>query len=235
MELLDKLKKAAGLLVYSLCPSRCAFCDGIVKYGAVLCDACAEEIKFTKNICPKCSKNSCICGESKFVFDKTIAPFYYKDEVRDAIVRMKSLNTPENAKVFAYYIAEFYLKAQDMPEADYITYIPVTRRRKLERGYNQSKLIAEYLSDYTGIPCKELIVKLKQTHDQRGLSGKERRKNLKGAFKITGFENIKSKNIILCDDVFTTGSTLNEASKILKRAGAGKIICCVAATTYSQI
>lgn len=106
-----------------------------------------------------------------------------------------------------------------------ITFTPLYWRRQAQRGYNQSELLAQEVSKRVNLPVIDLLIKTKQTKRQADLSGKERRENLKQVFKAKSekLKVIKGKTIILIDDVYTTGSTLNECGRVLKKAGAKAI------------
>lgn len=108
--------------------------------------------------------------------------------------------------------------------------IPLHKSRERQRGFNQAKLMAEYVADYFNLPLVEDLERIKKTESQAKMKNKEERlKNISGCFKITNPNSIKEKNVVLIDDVFTTGDTINEAIKILKENGAKKIIALVAA------
>lgn len=109
-------------------------------------------------------------------------------------------------------------------EADTICYVPMTKKSVKNRGFNQCKIIAKNISYYTDIPVSSCIIKNKNTKEQKTLSKEERLSNIKGAFVINNNNDIKDKNVILIDDVTTTGSTVDECKKILKKCGANKII-----------
>ena len=98
------------------------------------------------------------------------------------------------------------------------------RSRKRVRGFNQSELIAARLSSLINLRAENHILrKNKKTAPQVGLSGEKRRNNIIGSFSVSNPESVKNKNVILVDDVKTTGATLEEAARVLKNAGAGKI------------
>jgi ComF family protein len=102
--------------------------------------------------------------------------------------------------------------------------VPLHIRRLRERGYNQALLLVRELSKRMGIPYEErTLAKINDTPVQIALKKRERRKNLKGAFQIKGKETIKGKSIVLVDDVYTTGATVNECSRTLLAAGAKQV------------
>jgi predicted amidophosphoribosyltransferase len=98
------------------------------------------------------------------------------------------------------------------------------KKRLRSREFNQSALLARHLSRHTGIPpLYNSLVKVRDTSPQVGLRAKERRKNLKNAFRVTDKESIRGKDLLLVDDVFTTGATIRECSRLLRKEGSGKI------------
>ena len=107
---------------------------------------------------------------------------------------------------------------------DIILYVPMYRLSKWKRGYNQTELIARKIAKTLGIEfVKNNLVKTKNTKKQSTLTKLERKNNIKNAFKITDSKAIYNKNVILFDDIYTTGSTVNECSRIIKIAGAKSI------------
>lgn len=103
--------------------------------------------------------------------------------------------------------------------------VPMYAKKKAIRGYNQAELLAKCLANEIGIIQykNEILLKILDTKKQSTLNKKERSQNLIGAYKTQNAEILQNKNIILVDDIFTTGSTANECSKMLKQAGANKI------------
>ena len=112
----------------------------------------------------------------------------------------------------------------EIPEADVVIPVPLHEKRLRKREFNQSALIAKYLAASQGITVMlDCLVKIRDTMPQVGLSSRERRKNIKGAFAINNRPLISGKDIVLVDDVVTTGATVRECSKVLKKAGARNI------------
>ena len=129
-------------------------------------------------------------------------------------------------------------RIKDFPnKIDYIAPVPMHLRKMRRRGFNQSLLMAVALSKKTGIPIvKNLLRKNKHTKNQISLVGKERKKNLKNAF-IFNFDHkdlVINKNILIIDDVFTTGTTINECAKILKDQKAKKVFALTIAKTSKK-
>jgi ComF family protein len=137
------------------------------------------------------------------------------------------------AKNLAEPLAELIYQRVSVPKDDswVIIPIPLSKNRLKERGYNQTELLAEFFSQKIKIPiCADALVKIKDTPAQVSIKNrKERLKNLEGAFAIKNPEKVSGKNIILIDDVSTTGATIREAKKTLKNGGAKKVIAIVVA------
>jgi ComF family protein len=114
--------------------------------------------------------------------------------------------------------------------ADTIIPVPLFWWKKLRRGYNQTLLLAQIISEETGIPMKDMLKRVKNTKTQTRLTESEREKNVLNAFTLQT-NNIEGLNVLLIDDVLTTGATLNECARMLKHAGAAEVYSCVAAIT----
>ena len=110
-------------------------------------------------------------------------------------------------------------------ESDFLIPVPLHKSRHRERGFNQSEIVAQEISKLTGLyVLKNALKRKKNTKDQTNLSPQQREENVKGAFVVTQPDMINGKNIILVDDVITTGATLSECARMLKQAGAEKIL-----------
>ena len=107
---------------------------------------------------------------------------------------------------------------------DYILYVPLHKKRERKRGFNQSKIIANQLGKELGVEVLDILERSKNTRRLFELDEKERKKELKNVFKISkDIENYRNKNVLLIDDIFTTGSTVNEISKLLKLNGINEV------------
>ena len=108
-------------------------------------------------------------------------------------------------------------------DIDLITAVPISKKRMKERGYNQSELIARKIAKIMEVPYMNLLLKNQETKRQSELSRIERMINIQNSFDFNNKYDIKGKKILLIDDVFTTGSTVNECSKVLKKSGSTSI------------
>ena len=111
-------------------------------------------------------------------------------------------------------------KIKNLPQPDFIVYVPMSKKSRKRRGYNQTELLAHALSEITGIPAEDgIIVKIKETREQKGLSRKERAENLKGCFKAESKDKIKGRRILIVDDVISTGGSLHAMEALVAMAG----------------
>lgn len=133
---------------------------------------------------------------------------------------MKFNDSPWLAKAIATEISSLLANI----EYDTITFVPMTKSDERFRGFNQGKLLAQNIGQ-----AEQLLVKIKKTRPQHKLNAEQRMTNMVGAFELTG--EVSGKNILIVDDVCTTGATLNECAKTLLTGGAKSVVCAVFAKT----
>ncbi|MDR3178743.1 MAG: hypothetical protein LBT82_01630 [Oscillospiraceae bacterium] len=155
----------------------------------------------------------------------------YEKNIRKAILRYKFTRRKDYFKNFAKLMAESLKKNFENLDFDFITSVPIDKYKTNQRGYNQSKELAEEMSKILNIPYKELLMKTKQTKEQHLSNAKERKENLRGVYSIIKSVILSRKSILLCDDIVTTGSTLSECVQILKEAKACRVFCVTLAAT----
>jgi ComF family protein len=147
------------------------------------------------------------------------APFLYEEPIRSMLLKLKNDNGFA-ARAVAPYLAAVFMR-EIRPKNCIIIPVPLCKSRLRERGYNQAELLARELSQYIEKPVlTNVLIRIKQTTPQKKMNPAERIKNMKNAFAVRDAELIRNKNIVLIDDVFTTGATANECIKTLKKAGA---------------
>lgn len=208
------------------------------------CLCCGKEIFSDVGFCPDCIKTVVFnngktckrcgvgidgeedycgnCAFDKIYFDKSYAVFSYEGAVQKAILSMKFNGMGRYAKVFARYLA--YLAVKNNLEFDAVCFPPMSRKSKRKRRYNQSQLLARCFCDVMdcGEKFLDALEKVKETERQERLSRTDRKENLIGAYKLKA--DVKGKRVLVVDDVKTTGATLNECAKVLKRGGATSVI-----------
>ena len=158
-------------------------------------------------------------------FDKHIYIFMYEDLIRKIILNYKFGEKSYIYKTFSIFLLKNEKIIEILKNYDIIIPVPISKNRKKERGYNQSYLIAKEISKnidiYLNNKCLE---KVKNIVAQSTLTKEERNFNIKGAYNIKSRQDIENKKIIIFDDIYTTGSTVNECCKLLKRNGAKDIL-----------
>ena len=170
------------------------------------------------------------CNQHRYAFDGAVSAFHYEGHIKDAVHRLKFSKKPYLAAVFSHYINSV------LPSTDYdcIVYPPINRKTFYKRGYNQAELMAEELSKRTGIPMlKNALRKEKQNEVQSRMNGKDRFRNVSGAFSVSrqAKKKLCGKRLLLVDDVFTTGATASECAKILKKQKAAFVFVATLAST----
>ncbi len=126
------------------------------------------------------------------------------------------------AELSEYLLSEFPFTLEN---ADFISPVPLNKARQRWRGFNQAEILAQALSEKSNIPIFNLLIRKKNTKTQKDLPLSERLKNVRDAFIVTSTQNLSNKNILLIDDVCTTGATLRQAAKALKKGGANRVTC----------
>lgn len=202
-------------------PPVCGFCENFCK--SYLCNDCKSYLDELYNFQIELNE------DKNIYYDELIYGFYYRNEIRIKIIEYKFHEKSYLYRTFFEYFCSKKEIINKIQEYDLLIPVPIHKNRKAERGYNQSELICKELSKYINIKEnkiiyeKNIIKKSKNIKPQSTLNMEERIENVKQAYEISNKSIIKDKNIILFDDVYTTGSTVNECCKILKKAGCNKI------------
>ncbi len=208
-----------------LFPSRCIGCN---REGEFLCQSCHASLpRLTLPFCELCAQPIVSgarcrrCLDGPLAIDGIRAPFLMTGTVRDTIHRLKYDDLRALAPVLARLLAD-YLESNPIP-GELLMAVPIHSRRERRRGYNQSLLLAQELSKRIGVPVKAGLKRHKDSPPQaRSQSMEERRANVRDAFAFQGGE-LDSKNVLLIDDVCTTGATLDACARVLRDAGAGAV------------
>jgi competence protein ComFC len=170
-----------------------------------------------------------LIGNQKIYWEKLIYCFDYRNIVRKYILKYKFNNKAYISNFFAYQILNNKKIYEILKFYDIILPVPMSKEKCKKRGYNQAKLITNVIAKNTKIQELDIIEKVKETKTQSLLNNKDRKINVKDAFCIKDKNIVKNKNVILFDDIYTTGATVNEISKLLKNAGVRKILVLVIA------
>ena len=163
------------------------------------------------------------CGEQKSYLNCGLNLWLHREPVSGALYRFKYHNKRNYGRIFAGELAERYERQILGWKIQEIVPVPLYRSRRRKRGFNQSEIIARELSDATGIPVRtDVLFRVKKTSPQKSLGKQERQANLRGAFAVSGSWKAP-ENVLLIDDIYTTGATLERAAKILRIAGVQNV------------
>ncbi len=226
----DGLDKAADILFPPRCPLCERFLIGREKY---VCADCAVKLPLIRQpFCLRCGRpledagaEYCFhCERTGWYFDEGRCTFIYTGALKEALLRMKFKNHRDYIPFFAASMAgsgRDFLKTRC---PDMIIPVPLHERKAKERGFDQCALIGEQISRITGIvQRRDILIRGRYTSAQKGLLPAQRMKNLAGAFSLRDGTLPGGAGVLLVDDLFTTGTTINECARVLKEGGAGKV------------
>lgn len=191
-----------------------------------VCGICNKEIN--TYLCGKCEKeiNKITCvGENRYdnkYFSTHMYLFKYEGIIRNKIISYKFDDNPYLYKTFCEIFVKNKKVCEFLKKYDIIISVPMYKKKKNQRGYNQSELIArEIAKKIENIEYRnDILIKIRNTAKQSSLNKEQRKENLKNAYVVNNNEYILNKNILIFDDIYTTGSTANECAKTLIEAGA---------------
>lgn len=208
-------------------PPRCPVCDRISQTG--ICSSCKKKLlRIDRDYCLKCGKpltdsrkEYCPdCRRHHHVFDRNRALFSYQGPLRISVYQIKYGNRRDFARVYGQEIAVTFSQWIRQRNITQIIPIPLHPSRYRERGYNQAAVIAREIGKNLGIPVKQHVLRrVKKTQPQKLLAGNYRNENLRQAFALYP-KAFPGENVLLVDDIYTTGATLDAAAACLKKAGA---------------
>lgn len=218
-------------------PEVCHNCGRIIPITKSRCDCGFSDVfRLSEGICEHCGseKEFCCCHYAGSAFlPHVTAPFLYTGAIRDRIHDLKFNNKPEEAEFFGSEMSVWFSTVFPYVQPDYVTFVPMTKSKLLERGYNQSELLAEEVSNKLSLEKVQLLFKVKDTLNQHNLSKRERLTNLNNAFSFNNDYVLDGKTVLICDDIKTTGTTLKKCCDVLFSAGVKDVYClCAAITDY---
>ncbi len=210
------MNKIFDYILSLIYPPKCVFCGKVIDKSDI-CSECEKTLPYTK-------------GDSvyqKFLFvDKCISPLYYKDYVRRAVLRFKFSGCSCYSRRLGAIMSECAENNLDCGSIDMISCIPLSKKRLHDRGYNQAELLAREISKAVDVKFVPTLKKIKNNNAQSTIKdAKLRAKNVVGVYTVTDPETVNGKYILLVDDVVTTGSTVSECARMLKKAGAKAVYC----------
>lgn len=202
-----------------LFPPRCILCRCLLT-------------KEQTDLCHHCREHAPEVTKEKFKYSflaRWCAVWYYKDDVRNSLLRYKFGRKRSYAAVYGRLLA-MKLQRTGMDQFDVLTWVPVSLLRRWKRGFDQTESIARAVSRELGVPAVKTLKKIRHTPPQSGIGdAAARRANVLGAYKVTDPDIVRGKTVLLLDDILTTGATVSECAKTLRLAGSGDVSCAVVA------
>lgn len=225
-------------------PDRCIVCDRVLSFCAdsiCLCDDCKKRLTFLQNMktCEKCGRpieddqSLCeTCQTHQHGFIRGHAALLYTGQARDAILRFKFHHRRDYCRTFAALIYQRLKLYYEGTDFDLLVCVPLSEESMRKRGYNQSDLLAKEISRKMHLSYhKKAFKKIRETQKQSTLHYIERWENVHGAYALKASQaHFRGKRILLIDDVLTTGATVDELSRLLKRAGAHSVVAAAIAS-----
>ncbi len=200
-----------------LYPPKCPFCQKILEDPrAPVCPACQEGLPW---LAGERGERAVECAENCF------SPLAYRDSVPGAVKRLKFSRDRAYIRPFGLLAAQCLRDHLTVP-ADALTWAPLSGKRLRERGFDQAERIARAVGKESGLPVWHTLLKIRDTAPQSELkSGEDRRKNARGAYILRPGAEVRGAVLVLVDDVVTSGSTLGECARVLRRSGARAVYC----------
>jgi len=234
------LRELGSAALDLVCPPKCQVCG---QFSAELfCDTCRASVSpIQPPFCRRCgrafdpkSAAGSLCGECRrdaFHFDIARATATHTGALRRAIIAFKFSGRRRLQQPLGQMLTDFINQptsgeGMDPAGLDVVVPVPLHEARERVRGFNQSLLLAERVADDMGRPLRpDVLVRRRHTQPQIDLTPARRRDNVRGAFAVTLPEAVTGRAVLLIDDVFTTGNTLSECARVLKRAGTARVVC----------
>lgn len=214
-------------------PRRCAICDEARPFQKEkICSACRKQLSYVREPrCKKCGKpinddtaEYCRdCSDRYHDFDQGLSLFLHDKDIRKSLYGLKYKNKREYADFYAEEMAAAFGEAFELWKPEVMIPVPLHNKKLIKRGFNQSAVLAKKIEAFCGIPVDcNYLSRTKNTDAQKTLGKNERKKNLEKAFEISGLHN-RYERVLLIDDIYTTGATIDSCAKVLKEAGVKRV------------
>ncbi|MBQ2890271.1 MAG: ComF family protein [Clostridia bacterium] len=240
--------KVIELLLSLFFPEKCMFCGNITRKAEnFICENCRQRVAFCKDLkcCSICGKPQVSLGEKEICYPcltKTYRPYKratavvkYNDETKVGIKRYKNGNGEIVGEAMGVLMAERVKEVFGGVHFDFVTGIPPSDKRVIERGFDPVAVLCDSIAKELGARYeKRVIKKIKKTKKQSSLDYEHRIRNMIGAFGLYDGIDLKGKRILLVDDVMTTGATIEEGAYVLKKGGGKEIYAVTFATTTKE-
>ena len=234
---LVKLKLFWRSLIDIIYPRYCLICSNSINDSSYegACASCLEKIDINVSpFCKKCgfclrsvkmAKDSCSkCDHKQYYFDRALSVCEYSGIARKCIQLFKYKRKLKIGRNLSRIMLAFLKDHFSVDSIDLITAVPLHRSKLMERGFNQAEILAESIRLNLNLPASfDNLKRIRKTLSQYQLPLAKKQRNISGAFDCTDKAFFKNKSILIVDDIFTTGATLNECSRVLKNAGAKRV------------
>ena len=226
-----------------LFPSPCVVCQKPAGRNRFVCSSCKEHLTLLKPgaLCKTClaplPSGAGLCGrclKNNPAYDRLVACFPYQGKLRTSLHRYKFGGRSDLHTSFAMLMCA-QLLSFGCTDFDVVVPMPLSKERLRERGFNQAALIAKDIAKQFHVPCvSNALKKCRDTERQSELNIHQRSKNIHGAFALNNPDAVRGKNVLLVDDIFTTGATMREAAKTLSAVSKSVTACVLAKTDIGQ-
>ncbi len=207
-----------------LYPPRCPFCGKIMEREEPCTDCLNRSTELTATVCKRCGAypEDCGCFHRDYAFRRNVAAFIYADAPRNLLLRFKLRNKPQLVRFMSNRMYH-HIVARLGNDYTAVTFVPQSVLRGIKRGYCPTRSLAEEIAQRMNLPCISTL-KRRIGKQQKNLSGAQRWSNAQKNHLLRKDTSVSGK-ILLIDDLFTTGATLNACAALLKRAGADTVDC----------
>jgi len=222
-----------------LFPQECVYCEGERQGGGpFLCGLCREDLVWvTRPFCDLCGRPAetgydfphqkfqcAVCRKNTPYFDRARSLGLYETVLKQLILCFKYGRQPGIVEEIEPLLQAYFAEEKENCRGFLVVPVPLHAAKMKERGFDQSYLIAREVARAAGLPLDAgRLVRVRKTEPQAGMSKGDRLRNVRGAFRVTRPEEFRGRDILLVDDVFTTGATVNEAAKVLKQSGGRRV------------
>ena len=219
MPTVSKPKKLKDRILAVLFPQRCIFCRAVIHADSDYCDKCAKKLPETYYVKHAVGGARCC------------SPFLYKDGYAAAVKRMKYGGKKNYARPLALFAAGAAAREYNLSSFDFVTCVPMHKRSFKKRHFNQAEELAKEFCAFTGLIYLDTLEKYKQNKPQHSMHRSARASNVKGVFRVLDKQAVRGRKILLVDDIITTGNTLGECARLLKKAGCAEVSCVTVCST----
>lgn len=219
MQIYEIITKPIRYILSYLYHGECVFCADETELWHYICDDCKNKI--SEKEYTAITPNGFLC----------LSAFEYREQFKNSVLRFKFGGHREYSRTYASIVFDKYRDRLEHFNPDFITSVPLSEKSFKKRGYNQAELLAKDIAFFCKKPYNKVLSKIRDNEIQHDLNKELRKQNVKNVYEVISDTEISGKRIIICDDIITTGWTLNECAESLKAAGADDVLCITAAKT----